>query len=173
MTRTAFFYILLTILLVLAQVVVFNHICLFGMAVPFVFIYSLIVLPLTMGPSKVITMGFVLGLIVDIFSDTAGLFALGCTVLGGMRHPVIKLYFPREEDITDIRPSVDSLGLSVFLRYSFTLTLIFSTVVTLADSLIFFEPIRILLLILGSTLLSTALIVALDFLTLHRREKRL
>lgn len=173
MTRTALFYILLAILLIVAQVVVFNHICLFGIAVPYVFIYILIALPLTLGSGKVITAGFFLGLIVDIFSDTAGLCALGCTVMGALRHPVIRLYFPREEDITNMRPSADSIGLGLFLRYSMTLTFIFATVVTLADSFIFFDPLRIILLIVGSTLLTTALIVALDFFTVHRREKRL
>ncbi len=54
-------------MLVVAQVVVFNHICLFGMAVPFVFIYLLIALPLTMGQAKVISIAFFLGLTVDIF----------------------------------------------------------------------------------------------------------
>lgn len=173
LTRTALFYIFISIILILAQVVVFNHICLFGMAVPFVFIYLLIILPFAMGASKVITIGFILGLIVDIFSDTAGLYALGCTIMAGSRLPVIRLYFPREEDLTIARPSVDSIGLSLFLRYSFTLILIFCTIVTLADSITFFSPMRILLLIIGSTLLTSALIVALDFLTLHRREKRL
>ena len=173
MTRTALFYLLLAIVLVVAQVVVFNHICLFGLAVPFVFIYLLIALPLTMGQAKVISIAFFLGLTVDIFSDTAGLYALGCTIMAALRHPVIRLYFPREEDITDVRPSVDSLGLAVFLRYAFTLTLIFSTVVTLADSFTFFDPLRILLLVAGSSFITTALIVALDFLTVHRREKRL
>lgn len=173
MTRTALFYILLALVLVVAQVVVFNHICLFGMAVPYVFIYLLIALPLTLGQGKVLTIAFLLGLTVDVFSDTAGLFALGSTVMSALRHPVMKLYFPREEDLTDSRPSVDSLGLSVFLRYAVTLCLVFVTVVTLADSLTYFDPLRILLLIICSTLLTTALVVALDFLTIHRREKRL
>lgn len=173
MTRTAFFYIILAIILVLCQVVVFNHICLFGVAVPFVFIYLIITLPLTMGRSGFFTIAFFLGLIVDIFSDTAGLYALGCTVMAALRHPVIRLYFNREEEMTESRPSIESLGPGVFIRYALTLTAIFSTVVTLADSFIFFDPEKTLLIIVGSTLLTTALIVALDFITVHRREKRL
>lgn len=157
----------------MAQVVVFNHICLFGVAVPYVFIYLLVSLPLDMGQGKVITIAFLTGLVVDIFSDTAGLYSLGCTVMAALRHPVMKLYFPREEDLTDTRPSVQSLGLAVFLRYAVTLTAIFVIVVALADSLIFFDPVRILMLTVASTLLTTALIVAIDFLTVHRREKRL
>ena len=117
--------------------------------------------------------GNIYGLVIDIFSDTMGLYALGSTVMSALRHPVVRLFFPREDELTDPRPSVDSLGLAVFLRYSVTLTLIFSIVVVLADSFVFFNPLRILLLIAGSTLITTALIVALDFITVNRREKRL
>lgn len=163
----------MAILLIAAQAIVFNHICLFGVAVPFVFIYLIIALPLTLNRSLVLTIAFFTGLAVDIFSDTAGLYSLGSTITAALRHPVIRLYFPREEDLTDPRPSIDALGLAVFLRYALTLTAIFTTAVVLADSLTFFDPLRILLLIVGSTLLTTALIVALDFLTVHRREKRL
>ncbi len=173
MTRTAFFYFILAVILVMCQVVVFNHICLFGVAVPFVFIYLLITLPLTINRSAYISIAFFLGLFVDIFSDTAGLYALGCTIMAALRHPVIRLYFNREDEMTESRPSIESLGPGVFIRYALTLTAIFSTVVTLADSFTFFDPVKILLIIVGSTLLTTALIVALDFITVHRREKRL
>jgi len=160
-------------ILIVAQVVVFNHICLFGVAVPYVFIYLLIALPLDMGQGKVLTIAFVTGLVVDIFSDTAGLYSLGCTVMAALRHPVVKLFLPREEDLTDTRPSVQTLGLPVFLRYAFTLTAIFVITVSAADALVFFDPLRILLVIAASALLSTALILAIDFFTVHRREKRL
>ncbi|MCM1028690.1 MAG: hypothetical protein NC342_05760 [Pseudoflavonifractor sp.] len=126
-----------------------------------------------MSQPLVLTIAFILGLTVDIFSDTAGLYSFGCLVMGAMRHPVIKLYCPREEELSDQRPGIDSLGPSSFIRYTLTLTAIFSAVVALADSIIFFSPLKLLYIVIGSTLLTSALIVALDFITAHRREKRL
>ena len=46
------------ILLILAQVLVFNRICLFGVAVPFVFLYILIKLPITLSREWMSTIGF-------------------------------------------------------------------------------------------------------------------
>lgn len=48
MTKEILKFALLSVILVLCQVIVFNHICLFGVAVPLVFIYSLIRLPLNL-----------------------------------------------------------------------------------------------------------------------------
>ncbi|MBO4943630.1 MAG: rod shape-determining protein MreD [Muribaculaceae bacterium] len=164
MTRTALSYIFLAIILVLAQVIVFNHVSLFGVAIPFVFIYLICHLPLTLSTNWVLTIGFLLGLTVDIFSDTQGLNALGCTVISGLRHGVLKLYFPREEDMADSRPTIRTLGIGVFVRYVLTLSFIYCTIVLLADSFTFFDPIRLLIGIAASTLLTTILLIALDYL---------
>lgn len=45
MSKTALQFIVLSVVLVLAQVLVFNHICLFNLAVPMVFIMSSCVCP--------------------------------------------------------------------------------------------------------------------------------
>ncbi len=49
MSKELIKYALIFLALVLSQVVVFNHICLFGMAIPLVFIYFIIKLPITLG----------------------------------------------------------------------------------------------------------------------------
>lgn len=172
MTRTALSYIFLSIILVLAQVIVFNHVSLFGVAVPFVFIYVICSLPLTVSQNWVLTIGFLLGLTVDIFSDTQGLNALGCTIIASIRHGVLRLYFPREEDMTNPKPSIRTLGIGVYIRYVLSVSLIYSTVVLLADSFTFFDPVRLLIGIASSTVLTTALLIALDYL-ISKSEKRL
>lgn len=53
-------FILLGFILVLAQVIVFNHICLFNVAVPLVFIYLLVRLPITLSVNWMLTIGFFL-----------------------------------------------------------------------------------------------------------------
>lgn len=55
MSKTSLQFILLGIILVLAQVIVFNHICLFNVAVPMVFIYLIIRLPITLSTNWLLT----------------------------------------------------------------------------------------------------------------------
>ena len=75
-------------ILILVQVLVFNHIMLFNLAVPFVFIYFILRLPIGMPANLVLSLSFLIGMLVDIFSDTPGVNALACTVLAAVKTPV-------------------------------------------------------------------------------------
>lgn len=166
-------FILLGFILVLAQVIVFNHICLFNVAVPLVFIYLLVRLPITLSVNWMLTIGFFLGLIVDIFSDTYGMNTLACTIEAMMRKPILRLYVPREEDLTRPEPSMYSLGTATYLKYLLTLTLLYCGLIFLIEAFTFFNPVRLLLRIVFSTILSMALMIGIDSFMTPQSEKRL
>ena len=173
MSKTTLQFLLLGFILVLAQVVVFNHICLFNVAVPMVFFYLIIRLPITLSINWVLTIGFFLGLIVDIFSDTYGMNALACTIEAMLRRPILRLYVPREEDLTRPEPSMYSLGTSAYLKYLLTMTLLYCTLIFLIEAFTFFNPIQLGLRIVTSTMLSMVLMLGIDSLMTPRSEKRL
>ncbi|WP_289761899.1 rod shape-determining protein MreD [Duncaniella muris] len=166
-------FILLGFILVLAQVIVFNHICLFNVAVPLVFIYLLVRLPITLSVNWMLTIGFFLGLIVDIFSDTYGMNTLACTIEAMMHKPILRLYVPREEDLTRPEPSMYSLGTATYLKYLLTLTLLYCSLIFLIEAFTFFNPVRLLLRIVFSTILSMALMIGIDSFMTPQSEKRL
>lgn len=166
-------FILLGFILVLAQVIVFNHICLFNVAVPLVFIYLLVRLPITLSVNWMLTIGFFLGLTVDIFSDTYGMNTLACTIEAMMRKPILRLYVPREEDLTRPEPSMYSLGTATYLKYLLTLTLLYCSLMFLIEAFTFFNPVRLLLRIVFSTILSMALMIGIDSFMTPQSEKRL
>ena len=173
MVKTALQFVILYVLMVLAQVIVFNHICLFGYAVPLVFIYLIIKLPMTMSINWVLTVSFLLGLTIDIFSDTQGMNSLACTILGVLRRPVLRLYFPREEEMSMPMPSFRSLGVAVYLKYVFSISLIYCALFFMIESFSLFNPMRLLIKIASSALLTFIIIIAIDSLTFRRNEKRL
>lgn len=173
MSKTMLQFFLLAVILVLAQALVFNHICLFGVAVPMVFIYVIVRLPITLSLNWVLTASFFLGLAVDIFSDTYGMNATACTLLAIVKRPVLRLYVPREEDLVRPEPSMLSLGTPTYLKYLLSMTLIYCTLIFLIEAFTFFNPIRLLLRIVCSTVLSTALMAGIDSLMTPRSEKRL
>ena len=173
MSKNTIHFIVLAVVLLLAQVVVFNHICLFGVAVPMVFIYLIIHMPLTTPVYRLLTVGFLLGLIVDVFSDTPGMNALACTVLAMSRRYVLRLYFNREDDMTDPVPSMRSLGAAVYVKYMVTMVFVYCSVIFLIEALTFFYPQTLLLRILSSTVFTSLLLLGIDSITLKRREKRL
>lgn len=173
MIRTFLKFLLLALILVLIQVTVFNNICLFGVAVPMVFIYVILRLPLTLSTGWVLTVAFLLGLTVDVFSDTQGMNSLACTILAALRRPVLGLYFPREDELANPEPSMVSLGVPVYVKYALTMTLIYCTLIFLIEAFTFFNLLRLVLRIVCSTILSTLLILAVDGLSTRRHAKRL
>lgn len=173
MSKTTLQFILLGFILVMAQVVVFNHICLFNVAVPMVFFYLIIRLPITLSTNWVLTISFFLGLIVDVFSDTYGMNALACTIVAMFRRPILRLYVPREEDLTRPEPSMYSIGTSAYLKYLLTVTLLYCSLIFIIEAFTFFNPLQLVLRIVTSTALSMALMVAIDSLMTTRSEKRL
>lgn len=165
MTKTFLSFLLLFVVLVLAQVTIFNHIWLFGMAMPLVFIYFIISLPVATPTNWMLTLGFITGLTVDIFSNTAGLNALSCTILAGVRHPVLRLYMPREEDMANPVPSMRSVGTAVYTKYMLTMTVIYCIVYFVIDSAGFFNIGTMALRILASSILTFMLLLATASIT--------
>ncbi|MDE6078438.1 MAG: rod shape-determining protein MreD [Duncaniella sp.] len=173
MGKTILQFAILGIALILAQVIVFNHICLFNVAVPLVFIYLILRLPITLSLNWLLTVSFVMGLLVDIFSDTQGMNAMACTILAVCRRPVFRLYVPREEDVTRPEPSMHTLGTPVYLKYLITATLLYCTVIFSIEAFTFFNPLMLVLRIVCSTALSVLLMLGIDSLMTPRSEKRL
>lgn len=162
MTKNIVIFTILFIVLVAAQAVLFNNICLFNVAVPFVYIYFIISLPLTLSTNWILTLSFLLGLSVDIFADTQGMNALACTITGMSKHGILHLYFSREDELTIPEPSIRALGIEVYAKYLFTMTLLFCVSIFLIEACSFFDPVRLLLRIGASTLLTFFLLLGLD-----------
>ncbi|MBO5779755.1 MAG: rod shape-determining protein MreD [Muribaculaceae bacterium] len=173
MSKTTFHIIFMFIILALLQVVVFNRICLFGVAVPFVFIYLFVKLPVNLNLKWVFTIGFLMGLIIDVFSNTQGMNALACTILCALRLPTLRLYFPREEEMVYPVPSSRTLGSGVFMKYVLTMTLCYCALFFVIESFTFFNPLRLVVKTIASTALTFLVIIAIDSLTSRSREKRL
>lgn len=173
MAKSVIQFALLFVALVLAQVLVFNRLYLFDTAIPLAFIYFIMRLPVTMSAIGVMTLSFLLGLSIDIFSDTAGMNALACTVLSVLRLPVLRLYFPREDDLTNPEPSMRSLGAGIYMKYALSMSLLYCILFFTIEAFSLFNPVRLILRIAGSTLLTFIVIMCLDSLMNQRSEKRL
>lgn len=173
MTKSLINYILMFIVLVLAQAVVFNNLALFGCAMPFVFIYLIIALPVTLSTNWSVTVGFLVGLAVDVFSNTYGINALACTMLAFMRKPLFHLYVSRDEDLAGMRPAMRTMGAPTFMKYALTMILVYCIFALTIEAFTFFNFMRLLLRIVSSTLYTFIIIYAIDSLSVSRREKKL
>lgn len=78
-------------LMLVGQVLIFNHFTLGGIATPFVFLVFLLLLPLSYNFATSITIGFFTGLLIDLFSHDfmSGLHAFSCVLMMTVRVPWI------------------------------------------------------------------------------------
>lgn len=169
MTKEALKYAVMFVTLLLAQVVVFNHLCLFGVALPLIFIFFIVKLPVTMPLQWVLTLSFFMGLAVDVFSDTLGMNALASTLLASVRRGVFHLYIPRGDELPNPEPSIHSMGPGAFLKYLFTLTAIYCFLFFFIESFAFMNVWLTVARIFASSLLTFLLLTALSSLFASRR----
>lgn len=81
------------LLLVLVQVLVFNKLNFFGYINPMIYVLFLFWYPLKEKRPTFITICFLLGLTIDIFSDTLAINAAATTTIAYLRPPLMRLVF--------------------------------------------------------------------------------
>jgi hypothetical protein len=172
MTKTVIQFIVLFVALILLQLVC-NKIVLWGVAMPVVFIYLILRLPVNLHGGWVLTIAFFSGLIIDIFDNTPGMNALACTLMAAVRRPVFNMFVSRENDMNIPIPSVDSMGIGDYFKYMATLVTLYCSLIFLIQAFSLHDIVLTLARIAASSALSIMIIFALDSLVSTRREKRL
>jgi len=81
------------ILLLAAQVLIFNRIDLFGYINPFPYILFIILYPVNGNKSGLLLASFCLGLLLDMFCNSEGVHAAACIVLAYFRPSIFKFSF--------------------------------------------------------------------------------
>jgi rod shape-determining protein MreD len=81
------------VLLVLVQILVLNHINFLGYINPYVYILFIILFPVKNSRTVFIFLAFLLGLTVDLFSDSGGIHAAACVTIAYIRPVVLKFCF--------------------------------------------------------------------------------
>ena len=116
--NTIFINIIRFIFLVLLQVLVLNNIRLIGYVNPFLYVLFILMLPFNTPNWLVLILGFILGISVDMFSDTNGIHAASSVIMAYMRPLILKLISPSDGYNMSLSPTMQYLGLYWFLSYS-------------------------------------------------------
>lgn len=115
------------IFLVLLQVLVLNNIQLNGYLNPFLYVLFILMLPFSTPKWLVILLSFILGITIDLFTNTGGIHAFSSVLMGFVRHPVLKLIAPREGYDVKHVPTLQEFGFSWFFSYAGILVLVHHT----------------------------------------------
>jgi rod shape-determining protein MreD len=91
------------ILLLAAQILIFNRIDLFGFINPFPYILFIILYPVNGNKSGLLAASFLLGLLMDMFWNSGGVHAAACIVLAYYRPAIFKFSFGLSYEYQTVR----------------------------------------------------------------------
>jgi len=91
------------VLLLMAQVMIFNRIDLFGFINPFPYILFIILYPVNGNKSGLLAASFFLGLLMDMFWNSGGVHAAACLVLAYVRPAIFKFSFGLSYEYQTVR----------------------------------------------------------------------
>ena len=147
--------------LFVAQVLILNHVHLLGVGTPLLYVYFAITFRRNFPKWLVLVSCFLLGLLIDVFSNTPGLAASTMTLVALAQTYLIELVAPRDS-AEDLEASAKVLGTTKFVTLSALLTLLYCLVFFALEAFNFFDVLLWLARSVISFVLTMVLILAVE-----------
>lgn len=157
-----------TLILLVTQSLVLNHIHFLGYATPIIYIYIILKLPRYTTRWQSLLIGFFVGLCADSFTNTLGVSTIATTALA-MFAPLLLNLFVDADNTDDFTPGYDSMGVSAFFRYVLFCVLFHHLIMFFVEAFTFIEWGGVFVGVLASTALTTAVIMAVESAISSRR----
>ncbi|MFN8406384.1 MAG: rod shape-determining protein MreD [Sphingobacteriaceae bacterium] len=159
------------IVLILIQVFLLQNVGYYNLAIPFLYILFILLLPIKIPNWLLFMLSFCSGFVIDIFYDTLGLHAAACTVMALARILFITLTLQQDKYESGQIPSLGNMGLRWFFFYATTLTFIHHTVLFLFEAFRLSDILYTLLRTIASSILTIVLILVYECIFFHRKER--
>lgn len=155
------------LLLAAFQVVVFNHIHLWGYAMPLITPLMLLYLPINEGRITTMLRLFFFGLVIDVLSGTPGQHAASLTLCAFLRPAMLRLTLPKEH-LEDMVPSVRTMRSWGHFMLLLLVCLTNHTAFFALESMNYISTLSFLITWLSSIVLSMLIMMAAD----HLRDRQ-
>lgn len=149
------------VILLLLQAIILNHIHLFGYATPLLYVYLVLLFPRNYPRWRMLLLCFIMGLCVDIFSNTMGVATASITFMGFIQ-PYLLAYFIPRNSIDDLQPSMNTLGINKFIYYTLISVFVYCVLFFTLEVFSFFNWEQCLASIIGSTILTVVIILVVE-----------
>ncbi len=149
----------------LLQLLLLQNLYFLGIVHPCLYILFLLALPAELDRHWVIVIGFITGLIIDLFSHSLGVHTAACTFICFLRPYLIDRLVQEDERLVDTINSA-SLGWEAYIKYVSLMAVAHYTIVAFLEAFSFRHIGLTLLQIVLSALLTIALILGYE-LTRH------
>ncbi|MEQ9285677.1 MAG: rod shape-determining protein MreD [Cyclobacteriaceae bacterium] len=166
----AFGTILLSLIIIFAQVFVFKDLVLFGVAFCFFYVLALLLIPVETNPMLQIVIGFVIGLITDAFYSTQGVHASAATFLMFVRPFWINILNPGTGYGAVDRINIRTQGVQWFLTYTYPLILLHCLILFFVEAFGFANFLITLSKAFFSSLFTLVVVLIIQYLFLNKAK---
>lgn len=149
------------IVLVLLQVLVLNHIHILGYATPFFYIYLIVKMEYRIPRYLILLIGFLLGLTIDMFTNTLGVNASATVLLAFMQPFFLKIFAPRDVE-DELVPERRQIGAWSFCKYVVLCVCLHHTMLLMLEYFTFLGILQTLIRIVVCSLFTIIMILAVD-----------
>ncbi|MBN2481491.1 MAG: hypothetical protein JXB19_07110 [Bacteroidales bacterium] len=168
MIKTLQKYLLLVIILIAAQLLVFDNIEFSGYINPYVYILFIIILPFEIPKALLLILAFALGLIIDLFLGTPGVHSSATVLMAFARPYILGVFAPRDGYQTGTNPRIAYYGLEWFVKYAATLVIIHHLTLFYLEVLSLDHFFNTFLRILASATFTLLILVLSQFLVFRK-----
>jgi hypothetical protein len=159
------------ILLVGVQVLIINNIELGRFINPFLYVLFIIILPFETPKWLVLLSAFIIGITIDMFTDTGGMHAAACVFMGYIRPGILKLFSPRDGYEFGTQPTVQYLGIPWFLSYAGILVLAHHLILFYVEIFRFSEFFSTFFRVIISSLFTLLLVIVTQYLFYRKKNQ--
>ena len=159
------------ILLVAVQILIINNIELGRFINPFLYVLFIIILPFEAPKWLVLLSAFLIGITMDMFSDTGGMHAAACVFMGYIRPGVLKLFSPRDGYEFGTQPTVQYLGGPWFLSYAGILILSHHLILFYVEIFRFSEFFSTFFRVIVSSFFTLFLVIVTQYLFYRKKQE--
>jgi len=163
MIRLLVKYAVMFVSLVLVQVLIFNQVQFSGFFNPYVYVLFIILLPLSTPRYAILILAFLLGFVIDIFSNSLGIHSAASVFVAYARPLIIRAISNREDDKNDY-PGLHQNKLSWFISYVVIMVLLHHLLLFYLEVYTFANFFNTLYRVILSSLFSIIVIVLSQFL---------
>jgi len=164
-------YIINFFLLVFLQVFIFNNIQFSGFINPYIYIIFILLLPFETPNWLLLILAFLLGLSVDLFTNTVGMHSSATVFMAFIRPYILKVIAPRDGYETETLPQLNYYGFGWFLRYASVLVIVHHSFLFYIEVFSFSNFFFTLLRVILSSIFSIFLIVISQYF-FYSKDKR-
>lgn len=158
-------------LLALTQVLIISQFNLHNLVNPFIYPLFVLLMPVRMPQAAQLTMGFLMGFLVDVFMSTQGMHTMATLTMSYLRIIYLQRSLGFEQLNTIHQPDIANTGLRWFIFYSLILTFLHHFVLFFAEVFSFHEFFFTISKIIISTITSMLLMFCLHLLFFKIRNK--